>query len=360
MKTASILMIFTLVVSAACAEAPSVAPAPEQNSEALGALPEQSELEAALEAFDVPGMAMATLTACEVDGVAVAGVADLDTGAPVSADTAFEAASLSKAVFAYLVMTLVEDGLVDLDRPLAEEFDYPRISDKAAYAQITPRMILAHRTGLPNWVDEATEFQERSATIPFEFVPDTAYGYSGEGIQLLQAYIEFKTGTPLQQLFEERLGTVMPQSRFEQPLPSGLSPSRGYEATSQPETGRDMDNLKQVGMAAGSLVTRAGDFADFLSHVCLQRGLSEESYAEMFRPQSPVPEGESMLPTSWGLGWMTVDLGGARFVGHAGNNDEYRALAGIILETGDGFAIFTNGSNGEALINALTAPPEPE
>lgn len=365
MKSRYLLPAIALGLSAACAQAQDTAQppgrsAPAETSGAPSPLPSRGELEAVLEAFDVPGLAMATLTACEVDGVAVAGTANLQTGALVTPDTAFEAASLSKMVFAYLVMSLVEEGTIDLDRPIAEDFDYARISDKAAYAQITPRMVLAHRTGLPNWVDENTDFHARTADIPFGFAPGTAYGYSGEGIQLLQAYVEFRTGKSLQALFEERLGDVMPQSRFRQPLPEGLTPSRGYTAASLPESGRGLDNLYEQGMAASSLVTRAEDFAAFLSHVCRRDGLSEETYAEMLRPQSPVPEAEAELPTSWALGWMTADLGGATFAGHGGNNDEYRALAGFILETGDGFAVFTNGSNGEALINTLMAPPEPE
>jgi CubicO group peptidase (beta-lactamase class C family) len=321
-------------------------------------LPTTDELTQLLSAFDVPGLAMATLTGCEVDTVLVAGKATLEPAVPVSPATAFEAASLSKPVFAYLVLSLAEEGLLDLDRPLAPGFDYARIPDTAAYAKLTPRMILTHRTGLPNWVGEEVDFYDRTTSIPFEAPPGTAYSYSGEAFQLLQAFVETATGQSLQQLFRERLGAVMPHSTFARPLPGGVVPSRGYRSASDPATGRAMTNLQDRGLAAASLVTTAGDYANFLSHVCHCQGLRPETYADMLAPQSPVPENEAAVPTSYGLGWMLADVGEGTFAGHGGNNDEYRALAGFVIESGDGLVVLTNGAGGESLIDVLLTPAQ--
>ncbi|MGB3545289.1 serine hydrolase domain-containing protein [Rubrivirga sp.] len=312
-----------------------------------------------LNAFDVPGVAVATLASCEVSEVVVAGSATLSPDVAVTPRTAFEAASLSKPVFAWLFLSLADEGVVDLDRPLAKTFDYPRIFDKVAYAEITPRMVLTHRTGLPNWVDENVEFHDRTAPVPFGAPPATAYTYSGEAFQLLQAYVEEVTGETLQNLFRERLGEVMPYSTFARPLPDGVAPSRGYRTASDPATGRDMTSLRAYGMAAASLVTTARDYAQFLAHVCTGAGLHADTYADMLRPQSPVPAGEgAAVPTSWGLGWMLADMGGATFAGHGGDNNEYRSLAGFIRESGDGLVVLTNGYNGRALIDVVASPPE--
>ena len=352
--TLKALLVVLLIL---CGWVPLAEPAQAQEPPPL---PTTEELTQLLGAFDVPGMAMATLTGCGVDDdVLVAGSASLDPDVPVTAETAFEAASLSKPVFAWLVVALADEGVVDLDRPLAETFDYVRLPDRAAYAQVTPRMVLTHRTGLPNWVDERTDFFERTVPVPFEMPPGTAYSYSGEAFQLLQAYVEDATGQTLQDLFRERLGRVMPRSTFTRPLPNGVAPSRGYGAASDPTTGREMDNLGDRGGAAYSLVTTAGDYAAFLSHVCRGEGLSPEAHADMLRPQSPVPEGEAPFPTSYGLGWMVADLGAETFVGHGGNNDEYRAFAGFIRESGDGLVILTNGARGQDLIDVVIAPPPP-
>ena len=345
-----------LVGFALCAwAAPTVAQAQEAPP-----LPSPEELTGLLNVFDVPGLALATLTDCEVDSeVVVAGSATLEPDVAVTPLTAFEAASLSKPVFAWLVLTLADEGVIRLDRPLAETFDYARIPDKAAYAKITPRMVLTHRTGLPNWVNEGVDFYDRTTPIPFEAPPGTAYSYSGEAFQLLQAFVEYKTGKTLQQIFLERLGDVMPHSTFAQPLPGSVVPSRGYQSASDPASGRGMTNLYERGMAASSLVTTAGDYASFLSHVCKGEGLRPDTYADMLRPQSPVPEGEAPYPSSYGLGWILADIGEGSLAGHGGNNDEYRALAGFVRESGDGLVILTNGATGQALIDVLSAPPPP-
>ncbi|HEU5137667.1 MAG TPA: serine hydrolase [Steroidobacteraceae bacterium] len=321
-------------------------------------LPTREELEGLLNAFDVPGIAMASLTNCELDGQSlVAGHASLNPAKAVTAATVFEAASLSKPVFAWLVLQLAEEKIIDLDRPMAETFGYARIPDKAAYAKLTPRMVLTHRTGLPNWVDESTYFHRRVAPIPFKSPPGTVYSYSGEAFQLLQAFVEKKTGRTLAALFHARLGRWMPNSTFVNPLARGTVPSRGYRSAKRPDSGRDMTNLSERAMAASSLVTTAEDYARFLSLVCKGEGLSRAAYDDMLRAQSPVPPGESPFPTSYGLGWAISDLGGTTLVSHNGNNGEYRAFAGFIRESRDGIVILTNGANGQALIDALIQPP---
>jgi CubicO group peptidase (beta-lactamase class C family) len=104
-------------------------------------------------------------------------------------------------------------------------------------------------------------------------------------------------------------------------------------------------------------VTTAADYARFLSLVCKGEGLSRSLYDDMLRPQSTVPPGESPFPTSYGLGWMIADLGGATLVGHGGDNDQYRTFGGFIRESRDGVVVLTNGANGKALIDVLVQPP---
>lgn len=323
--------------------------------------PTAAELAGLLARFDVPGVAVATLKDCEpVAGPVVAGRATLAPDRPVTPDTVFEAASLSKPVFAWLVMQLADEGLIELDRPLAETFDYARIPDKAAYALLTPRLVLTHRTGLPNWVDGDTDFHLRTAPIPFTQPPGTANSYSGEAFQLLQAFVEHRTGRSLQALFQARLGRVMPHSAFARPLPAGAVESRGYRRATDAGSGRDMSNVVGYAMSASSLATTAQDYARFLALVCRREGLSRAAYDDMLRPQAPLPQGDSPGPAARGLSWTITDLGGRTRVSHNGSNGEYRAFAGFSPETRDGVVILTNGVNGRALIDALLKPPAVE
>lgn len=356
-KLRSIVSSAVIILAAACGQSTDdeTVVITEPVAERVPA-PSKADLETLLTEFDVPGVAMAPIDGCAVGEVVVAGQADLESGAPVTPDTVFEAASLTKPVFAYLVMTLVEEGVIDLDRPLAETFDYARIPDKDRYAKITPRMVLSHRTGLPNWVGEDVLFHQRTTPIPFDAEPGEAFTYSGEGYQLLQAFVERETGKPLQQLFEERLGSLMPRSTLARPLPSGVRPSRGYDLASDPGSGRGMINLRDRAMAASSLVTTADDYARFLSRICRREGLRAESYDDMLRPQSPVaPDAPS---PSWSLGFTIADVDGATFIGHTGNNDEYRALGGFLKETGEGLVLLTNGGNGSEMIDVAARRPD--
>ncbi len=98
---------------------------------------------------DVPGLSLAVVRDGQVVYRRVFGVRDAGTGAPVDDDTVFEAASLSKPVFAYTVLKLVDVGQLDLDAPLAKYLpgDY---AEDPRLRSITARRALSHTTGFPN------------------------------------------------------------------------------------------------------------------------------------------------------------------------------------------------------------------
>ncbi|MEM9798341.1 MAG: serine hydrolase domain-containing protein [Pseudomonadota bacterium] len=304
--------------------------------------PDAATLSALLTQFDVPGMAVTTLEGCAVGKTLAVGKAIRDPATPVVPETAFEAASLAKPVFAYLVLQLVDAGRIDLDRPLAQTLSYPRITDQAAYGRITPRIVLTHRTGLPNWAPD------RAGPLDFDAPPGHAYTYSGEGFELLRAHVEAVTGQSLDALFRDRLGAAMPHSAFAAPLPDGARPSRGHGAG-------QIRDLSFRGGAAGGLITTAPDYAAFLSLMCRGEGLSDAMLTAMLDPQSPAPQDGFPAPVSWGLGWAIMAQGDDTVVTHGGNNGEYRSLAGYMPATGDGLVVLTNGTNGAALIQALMA-----
>ena len=342
--------VTTALLTSGCAHG-KVASTSEEVVTTASTMPSDAELRELLVSFDVPGLAMATLTNCAVDDVRIIGTADLESGAPVTPVTAFEAASLSKPLFAYLVLQLADEGLIDLDAPMAP-FSYPRITDEAAFAQLTPRMVLTHRTGLPNWSGDSQQ-EDRTDPVLFEAPPGTRYSYSGEAFELLRAYVVDRTGLSLQQLFEQRLGALMPSSSFDGRLVGEATVSRVYISASGDGSGRDLYLEPHETGAAWGLVTTAGDYAAFLSEVCRAETLSPELHADMLTPQSPLPDGQSIAPSSMGLGWIIVQLGSETIAMHEGNNDEYRSLAAYLPETGEGYVLLTNGRNGAELIMAL-------
>ena len=115
----------------------------------------------------------------------------------------FQAASLSKVVFAYIVMKMYDRGEIDLDTPICNYTDIDRFEDKESAAKLTARMVLNHRTGLPNWSTSPSSQEWPTSTITFKYPVDSCYGYSGEGFAYLQRAVEKIRGKKIDDIARE-------------------------------------------------------------------------------------------------------------------------------------------------------------
>jgi CubicO group peptidase (beta-lactamase class C family) len=281
--------------------------------------------------------------------------------APADDHTVFRAASLGKAVFAFLVFTLVDDGALDLDRPLHEYLekplpDYPEYADLAGdprYRAITARLALSHRSGFPNW-----RWQAKDRKLRILFDPGAKFLYSGEGYRYLQFVVEHITGKDLETLAQERvfrpLGMVTTSYAWRDEYASNCAIDRApIDKLFGPQF------LKEPN-AAGSLLTTATDYGRFLAAVLDARELSGRWRDEMLRPQTsvagdrlfgpPVPADAATGAGSgpvWCLGWggFRGDAGVARF--HVGyDSPQYENYAVIYLDKGVGLVVLTGGGQG--------------
>lgn len=158
-----------------------------------------------MKAAEVTGMGLAIFDKGNVVYLKAYGVRDKEKSLPLTEDSVMTAASFSKVAFAYLVMQLVDEKRLDLDKPVYQYLrkplpEYPVYSDLAnhpRYKQITARMLLDHTSGFPNW---RWFNEDRKLNINFE--PGSRYAYSGEGINLLQLVVETITNKPLQELMK--------------------------------------------------------------------------------------------------------------------------------------------------------------
>jgi len=139
----------------------------------------------------IPGLAVAVIEDGQVARTDLLGVSSAETGEPVTEETLFEAASMSKPVFATAVLRMAERGELDLDQPLHQMLPYERISHDPRSEALTARLVLSHRTGLPNWGPETLEFIND---------PGGKFGYSGEGYVYLQRALEATTDLTLDEL----------------------------------------------------------------------------------------------------------------------------------------------------------------
>jgi len=146
-----------------------------------------------MKAAEVPGVGIAIINGDRVIYEKAYGFRDTENKLPLTTDTVMSGASFTKAVFAYMAMQLVQEGRLDLDRPVYEylpkplpEYEsYADLKGDLRYRQITARMLLDHTSGFPNW--RAFEDDHK---LHIHFDPGSRFAYSGEGMDLLQLVVE--------------------------------------------------------------------------------------------------------------------------------------------------------------------------
>lgn len=313
-----------------------------------GDVPVDSEIEELMRQTRVPGLAVAWLEGGEVKDIRHYGVSDIDLGEPVTDKTIFEAASLTKPMLAYMAVSLHDQGRVGLDRPLAETWQSPRVTDTDYYPMLTPRIILSHRTGMPNWAGDPRD-PETWEAIPFKWPPGEAFGYSGEAYMLLQAYMASETGETFGGFFDKVLAEDMPMTALDH-VPEGAVPAYGHDGKGKKGfRSRPLDVAPEPG-GAYSALTSAADYARFAGRVCQGEGLSAAAHEEMLKPQGPVDEDSSVY---WALGWGVVTGGDTPVYFHWGDNDVFKAFVAFRGDSCDGIVYFANAHGGLKLIGPL-------
>lgn len=331
-------------------------------------------------ASELDGTVMRLMQAAEVPGVGLAifhdgktvylkayGLRDTQNNLPLTVNSVMTAASWSKSTFAYMIMQLVDEGILDLDKPVYEYLpkplpQYPRYADLAKdprYKLITARMLLDHTSGFPNW-----RGLEDDRTLHLHFTPGSRFAYSGEGIDLLQLVVEMIAKKPMDELMQERIFTPLGmarssyvwQPRFESNY------ANGYD-----EYGRSLGAEKRTKAdAAGSMQTTPADFAKFIEAVMAGQSLSTKARTEMFSPQIAInskhqfpslsdetTDANKSIRLSYGLGWGLYwsPFGKAYF--KEGHDDGWRNYAVVFDVPKDGMLIMTNSANGEGIFEIL-------
>jgi D-alanyl-D-alanine-carboxypeptidase/D-alanyl-D-alanine-endopeptidase len=280
---------------------------------------------------------------------------------PADGQTVFRGASLSKPVFAHVVMGLVRDGLIDLDRPLAAYLpkpltDYTPYGDlvgDARVAAITARLVLSHRSGLPNW-----RWQSRDRKLRLQSAPGERFQYSGEAYQLLQFVIEQTTGKDLETLARETLFQPLGLARTSFAWRDDFVDNSALEReTIERFFGA---GFRSRPLAAGSLLTTAAEYGRFLGAVLSSELLPARVRDQMLEPQLALESLRMFGPPApfaaasgssqgivWCLGWggFASPAGPARF--HVGyDSPEYDDFAVIYPEREFGLVVLTHGGSG--------------
>lgn len=268
----------------------------------------------------------------------------------LNSDSVFQAASLSKPVFAYAVLKLVQEGKLDLDAPVVQYLPKGYLHQFQPYLpasktdlvtdlrlqKVTVRMALNHTSGLPNWTQ---------GPLTFDSSPGEKWHYSGEGYALLQRAIEAVTN--------ERLDKFMDAQVFK-PLDMRQSSfiwSNQFEINLIPGTTKDgvptMPWHFSTPVSAYSMYSNAEDYGKFLAAVLNDK----RAISQIINTPATV---NPKLDLFWGLGWGIEQHENDRFIWQWGNNPGYRAFVFASVRTGNGFVMLTNSEVGLTLAEPIT------
>jgi CubicO group peptidase (beta-lactamase class C family) len=295
------------------------------------------------------GMAVAVIDHGKVSYVQSYGIRNAN-GDPLTRDTDMYGASLTKTVFAYTVMQLVDQGKIKLDTPIEADLDkplpaygpdpvfpdkygpYKDLADDPRWKKITPRMCLTHSTGFSNFW-----FIEPDQKLHIHFEPGTRFSYSGEGFILLQFVVEHGRkeqglGLDVGDLTKanfDRLGMTRTSLMWK----NGQDPNvaDGWNDQGQPQPHDKRSKVR----AAGSMNTTISDFSKFTAALVRGDGLSPASRAEMTRPSLHIATA-SLFP----LFLPDVPLAQQR-------KDLYAGLGVVVFDGPQGHGFYKGGHDGQ-------------
>ncbi len=317
-----------------------------------------------MKAAEVPGAGIAVFNHGKIAYLKAYGFRDKEKQLPLTVNSVMTAASFTKVAFAYLVMELVDQGALDLDKPVYQYLpkplpEYSRYADLAGdprYKLITARMLLSHTSGFANY----RAFEE-DRKLKIHFQPGSRFAYSGEGILLLQMVVETITKKPLDELMQSQvfgpLGmartSMVWQERFESDYANGYDE---YGRSLGPERRKTPD-------AAGSMQTTIADFGRLVQAV-MDGGesLSNKAREQMLSPQIQIvskhefptlndetTEENKNIRLSYGLGWGLFWTPYGKVFFKEGHDVGWRNYAVGFGEHKSGLIIMTNSANGEGI-----------
>jgi CubicO group peptidase (beta-lactamase class C family) len=364
MKTTALLMFVAVAGSMAAAGQGSIE---RLDGTRLGAVDVDATVIRLIRAAQVTGAGVAIFNDGRPVHMKAYGFRDTEKQLPLTHDSVMTAASFTKSAFAYMVLQLVDEGVIDLDapieryllRPLPEYDGYESLASDPRYKLLTARMLLDHSSGFAN-----LRVLEPGRKTTIHFDPGSRYAYSGQGIQLLQLVVETVTKKAVEDLMRDRIfrpfgmtrTSMVWQERFESDFANGYDE---YGRSLGPQRRRKSD-------AAGSMQTTIADFSRFMQSVVEGKRLRARTRALMTTPQiqifsrrqfptlSPDTTDENRaIRLSYGLGWglYTTPYGDAFF--KEGHDEGWRNYAVYFAKPSIGIVIITNSSNGEGIFKAL-------
>ena len=314
-----------------------------------------------LAAWEVPGCAAAAVRDGQVVLAAGWGQRDLDTKLPVTADTLFAIGSTTKAFTAATVGALVDDGLLEWERPLRDYVPEIQLHDPVVSDRLTVADLLSHRSGLPRhemvWLGHPSQTRpeviRRLRFLPLSKDLRQAFQYCNLGYLAAGYAVEVLSGRPWEDYLRDRLLT---------PLGMGRSNLSVDEMSADPDHATAYERRQGVVVPvpqrpitalapAGAVNSCAADLTRWLlaqlgdGQLDGQAVMSAATVARQHEPHIVLPE-DRTFPAStrhaYGLGWFVGRYRGHRLLEHGGGIDGFLTECILLPDDGIGVAVMTN------------------
>jgi CubicO group peptidase (beta-lactamase class C family) len=317
--------------------------------------------------YKVPGVSVAVVNQGRIEWARGYGLADVAEKRPVTTETRFQAASISKSVAAIAALDLVEEGKLDLDRNVNDYLKSWKVpdSDFTKEQKVTLRRILSHSAGftvhgfpgyqagalVPTLIQVLNgEKPANTEPIRVDLVPGSEWRYSGGGYTVMQQMLIDVTGLPfpeiMQRIVLSKFG--MTDSAYSQPLRADWRPyaARGYRPDGKMVEG---EYHTYPELAAAGLWTTPSDLARF--EIAVQQAVEGRSNQVISQKMA-----EQMLTRQIaedGLGVFVEGSGPTLRFSHGGANEGFRCTFLAYAHKGQGAAIMTNSDSGGGLMTEI-------
>lgn len=304
-----------------------------------------------------PAVSIAVLSSGQVQTLA-SGVLNKSTGVEATTDSVFQIGSVTKAYTATLLLSLAEDGLLDLDEPLITYMPELQWGDHVARTEVTTRHLLNHTSGIDgdHFLDlgRGEDVLERYVATCGELAQvlpvGATWSYCNTGFAVAGRLIEKLTSMTydraIAELLFEPLGLshscTLPEDALKFRAAYGHVPGEnGLELAPVVSTPRTMGS-------AGGVISTAEEVIDFV-RLYLDGGrthsgrqlLSARSIEQAWEPQAVV--WDPSMGQHWGLGWMLTEWGGKKVVGHDGGTVGQGSFVRVIPDEQIAVVLLGNG-----------------
>ena len=297
----------------------------------------ESKIKSIIDKHKVPGTAFAVIENKEIKFCSIIGAKNFQTGKVIVENTIFEAASLSKSVFAYGCFKLIRKNLLDLDQPLSKYLEYDYVKNDRRIRDITARMVLTHTTGFPNW-------RPKNQKLAIVYKSGERFSYSGEGFLYLQKTIEKILSQPIEEYMLHNVFSPigMTNSSYMWSADYEYIKSCGHDTECNIVKARE----KFAPNVAYTLHTTILDYAKFIQKILSEDDVIEQILSQKITIYDKNDHLHKINSVFWGLGWGLQVVNRNILLWQWGDTRGFKSYVAISSTDKTAIIVFTNSDNG--------------